>query len=60
LFYWRTRSAALGEPRETVDDDLTGKLDWNYILEQLRPLAELKGKPEIVDQLVSRRKEFEQ
>jgi hypothetical protein len=38
----------------------TGKLDWNYIGEQLRPLAELKGKPDILDQLERRRKEFEQ
>ena len=37
----------------------TGKLDWNYIGEQLRPLAELKGKPDILDQLERRRKEFE-
>jgi hypothetical protein len=38
----------------------TGKLDWNYIHEQLRPLAELKDAPEIVDQLQRRRAEFEQ
>src|SRR6185437_5191335 len=29
----------------------TGKLDWRHIREQLRPLAELKGAPEILDQL---------
>lgn len=38
----------------------TGKLDWNYIHEQLRPLAELKEAPEILDQLARRRTEFEQ
>jgi hypothetical protein len=37
----------------------TGKLDWNYIDEQLRPLAELKGEPEILEQLSQRRAEFE-
>ena len=37
----------------------TGKLDWNYIHEQLRPLAELKGAPEILDQLEQCRREFE-
>ena len=37
----------------------TGKLDWEYIREQLRPLAELKEAPEIVDQLEARRVEFE-
>jgi Nucleotidyl transferase AbiEii toxin, Type IV TA system len=38
----------------------TGKLDWGYIREQLRPLAELKEMPEILDQLERRRTEFEQ
>ena len=37
----------------------TGKLDWDYMLEQLRPLAELKDAPGIIDQLESRRVEFE-
>jgi hypothetical protein len=37
----------------------TGKLDWPYIREQLRPLAELKEAPEIVEQLERRRVEFE-
>ena len=37
----------------------TGKLDWNYIREQLQPLAELKEAPEILDQLEARRIEFE-
>jgi hypothetical protein len=37
----------------------TGKLDWRYIKVQLTPLAELKGSPEIVDELDRRRLEFE-
>jgi len=37
----------------------TGKLDWDYIREQIGPLAELKDAPEIVDQLEARRVEFE-
>jgi nucleotidyltransferase AbiEii toxin of type IV toxin-antitoxin system len=38
----------------------TGKLDWKYVREQLRPLAELKESPQLLDQLESRRIEFEQ
>ena len=37
----------------------TGHLDWNYIYEQLRPLAELKDQPEIISELERRRAEFE-
>jgi hypothetical protein len=37
----------------------TGKLGWNYIDEQLRPLAELKNEPEILEQLSQRRAVFE-
>lgn len=37
-----------------------GKLDWNYIRSQLAPLAELKGEPEILEELDARRVEFEQ
>ena len=37
----------------------TGKLDWPYIETQLAPLAELKGAPELVEQLAKRRAEFE-
>lgn len=37
----------------------TGELDWSYIQTQLQPLAELKGAPEILDQLEQRRIEFE-
>jgi hypothetical protein len=32
----------------------TGRLDWAHIREQLAPLAELKGEPEIVEQLERR------
>jgi hypothetical protein len=38
----------------------TGRLDWNYIREQLSPLAELKEMPEILNDLERRRQEFEQ
>jgi len=38
----------------------TGRLDWDYIYEQLRPLAELKEAPEIVDQLKERRAKCEE
>jgi nucleotidyltransferase AbiEii toxin of type IV toxin-antitoxin system len=37
----------------------TGKLDWDYIRKQLRPLAELKDAPEILDQLETHRIKFE-
>jgi hypothetical protein len=37
----------------------TAKLDWSYIRSQLEPLVELKGEPEILDNLESRRMEFE-
>lgn len=37
----------------------SGTLDWPYIETQLTPLAELKGAPEILDQLAMRRAEFE-
>ncbi len=37
----------------------TGNLDWTYVRSQLQPLAELKGTPEILDQLEQRRIEFE-
>ena len=32
-----------------------GKLDWDYILRELRPLCELKEAPEIVDELLQMR-----
>lgn len=37
----------------------TGRLDWNYIVSQLRPLVELKEAPEIMDLLRQKRDEFE-
>jgi hypothetical protein len=37
----------------------SGKLDWDYIYKNLRPLAQLKEAPEIVEQLEARRIEFE-
>jgi hypothetical protein len=36
------------------------KLDWDYILHQLGPLAELKDSPELVDDLLRRRASGEQ
>ncbi len=44
---------------ERIIEHQTRKLDWNYIREQLQPLAELKETPEILDQLEARRLEFE-
>lgn len=38
----------------------TGKLDWRYIRSHLKPLAELKQAPAILDELEKRRIEFEQ
>ena len=37
-----------------------GRLDWGYVFEQLRPLAELKDQPGIILELERRRVEFEQ
>jgi hypothetical protein len=37
----------------------TGNLDWSYIDEQLEPLVELKGDPEILVELKRRRAEYE-
>lgn len=37
----------------------TGKLDWSYIQSHLRPLAELKGAPQILDELEKRRLDIE-
>jgi len=36
-----------------------GKLDWPYIEYHLKPLAELKGSPELMDTLNNRRMEFD-
>lgn len=50
-----------GEPRATVDVDLTLLTGFGgegpFI--QLKPLADLKGAPEILDELERRRNEFE-
>ena len=37
----------------------TGQLDWRYIRAQLKPLAELKSAPELLEELQKRRIEFE-
>ena len=37
----------------------TGKLDWSYVRQHLKPLAELKDAPEILNELERRRLEFE-
>lgn len=36
-----------------------GKLDWSYVRRHLKPLAELKGAPELLDELERRRIECE-
>jgi hypothetical protein len=36
----------------------TGKLDWDYVVRQLRPLVMAKGMPEILEDLARRRAEF--
>jgi hypothetical protein len=51
-------------PRDWIDVEgiivrQAGKLDWDYIDRQLRPLAELKEAPEILDELAKRRRELE-
>lgn len=35
------------------------KIDWSYVREQLEPLLELKGEPELWDELIRRRKALE-
>jgi hypothetical protein len=56
--------AFASRPRDWVDIEgiivrQTGKLDWEYIDRELRPLAELKGAPEILSELEKRRRELE-
>lgn len=56
--------AFASRPRDWIDVEgilvrQTGKLDWTYIDQQLRPLAELKEAPEIVNELEKRRQDFE-
>jgi hypothetical protein len=36
---------------ETIVARQSGRLDWDYIFEQLEPLCQLKGAPEIVDRV---------
>jgi Nucleotidyl transferase AbiEii toxin, Type IV TA system len=56
--------AFASRPRDWIDVEgiiirQTGKLDWAYIDQELRPLAELKEAPEILDELEKRRRELE-
>ena len=56
--------AFASRPRDWLDIEgivirQTGKLDWNYVRNQLGPLAELKEAPEILVELENRRVEFE-
>lgn len=56
--------AFAARPKDWVDVEgvitrQTGRLDWNYVRAQLQPLTELKGHPEIMDELAERRAEFE-
>jgi hypothetical protein len=55
--------AFASRPRDWIDVEgiivrQTGKLDWTYIDQQLGPLAELKGAPEILSELERRRQEL--
>ncbi len=57
--------AFASRPRDWLDVEgivirQTGKLDWVYIESQLKPLTELKGEPQIIEELAKRRIEFEQ
>ena len=56
--------AFASRPRDWIDVEgiivrQSGKLDWGYIDQQLRPLAELKEAPEILSELAKRRQAFE-
>ncbi|HYW69582.1 MAG TPA: nucleotidyl transferase AbiEii/AbiGii toxin family protein [Pyrinomonadaceae bacterium] len=56
--------AFAGRPQDWIDVERTivrqtGKLDWEYVLDQLQPLAELKDAPHILEALEQRRIEFE-
>jgi hypothetical protein len=56
--------AFASRPRDWIDVEgiivrQTGKLDWTYIDQQLRPLAELKEAPEILSELEKKRHELE-
>jgi hypothetical protein len=48
--------AFASRPKDWIDAEgivirQKGNLDWKYVIRQLKPLAELKGTPEILDQL---------
>lgn len=56
--------AFAGRPQDWVDVEgvlarQRGHLDWGYIDEQLAPLCELKGEPEIVGRLAHLRRDIE-
>jgi hypothetical protein len=56
--------AFAGRPQDWIDVERTiirqtGQLDWQYVFDQLRPLAELKESPQILIQLEQRRAEFQ-
>lgn len=56
--------AFAARPKDWIDVEgviirQSGKLDWDYVRGHLAPLAELKGQPDIVDDLERRRIEFE-
>ncbi len=56
--------AIAARPRDWLDIEgliikQTGKLDWERILAHVSPLAELKGEPEIIDELLRRRHELD-
>ncbi len=46
--------------RMTIVRQGEGKIDWTYIVGQLKPLAEAKEQPEIVDQLLRLRRDLRQ
>lgn len=56
--------AFAGRPRDWADIEgvlvrQSGKLNWEHILSQLGPLVELKGTPETLDELETRRKKLD-
>jgi hypothetical protein len=47
------RSCIIGGRRTSSVERQNKTLDWDAVLTGLRPLAELKGQPEIVDRLLT-------
>jgi hypothetical protein len=45
--------------RMTIVRQGVAKLDWNYVRKHLRPLAEVKERPEIIERLESLRRRYE-